>query len=213
MNLIEQFIGSELGLDPSRFMSLFGLYNQILMDWNSKINLISRKSDSIEEQILNSIFFIKKYDFSKFRSLVDIGTGGGFPGIPLKILFPEINLLLVDSIRKKVNVLEDIIFKMKLNCTKAVWGRAEELSIQPAFEKAYDCVISKSVADIDMLYQWGKNFLNESGVMLSIKGGDLSNELSELKNSNYNINVDVIEYSFDDIYGIEDKKLIVINHI
>lgn len=204
MNLLKKFLSSELHLDPENYLNEFILYEKLLLDWNKKINLISRKSVSIEEHILNSIFFLTKYNFDKVKSLADIGTGGGFPGIPLKILFPELKVVLIDSIQKKVNVLNDIINKMNLKNIEAVCGRAEEISKNAEYKNKFDCVISKAVSSLDNLFEWSINFLNENGVMLCIKGGDIEKELDELKKLKYKFKVEVINFDY------EDKKLAVI---
>ncbi len=210
MNLLKQFLSSRLQLDPEKYLEEFIFYENLLLEWNKKINLMSRKSESIEDHILNSIFFLAKYNFNNIKSLADIGTGGGFPGIPLKILFPDLKVLLVDSIQKKVNVLNDIIQKMTLKNIEAVCGRAEEVSLNPEFRNKFDCVISKAVSSLDNLFVWGNNFLRKEGEMICIKGGDIENELVGLKKLRYKMNVEVINFDYDEIYKIEDKKLIVI---
>ncbi|MEO8210843.1 MAG: 16S rRNA (guanine(527)-N(7))-methyltransferase RsmG [bacterium] len=210
MILLRQFLSNELHLDSEKYLNEFILYEKLLLDWNKKINLISRKSESIEEHILNSIFFLSKYKLNDIKSIVDIGTGGGFPGIPLKILFSELNVLLVDSIQKKVNVLNDIIKQMNLKNIGSVCGRAEAISENEVYKKKFDAVISKAVSTLNNLFLWGNNFLNDSGVMLCIKGGDIKKELNELNNLKYNFKAEVINFDTDKAYSIEDKKLIIL---
>ncbi|MDQ3020450.1 MAG: 16S rRNA (guanine(527)-N(7))-methyltransferase RsmG [Bacteroidota bacterium] len=210
MILLKQFLTNELHLDPEKYLNKFILYEKLLLDWNKKINLISRKSESIEEHILNSIFFLTKYKFNNIRSIADIGTGGGFPGIPLKILFPEMKVLLVDSIQKKVNVLNDIIKQMDFKNIEAVCGRAEEISKDDIYKGKFDAVISKAVSSLDNLFLWENNFLNDNRVMLCIKGGDIEKELYELNKLGYYLTVEVINFDFEANYMIKDKKLVII---
>src|SRR5690606_3538736 len=133
MHLLEKFLSEELKIkETDLFLKLFSEYQTLLLEWNYKINLISRKSDSIENHILNSIFFLTKYPLTGKESIVDVGTGGGFPGIPLKILYPELSLTLLDSITKKTMVLEDITQKLGLDAV-ILSGRAEEISLKPNF--------------------------------------------------------------------------------
>jgi 16S rRNA (guanine527-N7)-methyltransferase len=211
MILLKQFLSNELHLDPNNHINDFTAYENLLLNWNKKINLISRKSESIEDHILNSVFFLSKYKLDEIKSIADIGTGGGFPGIPLKILYPDLKVVLIDSIQKKVNVLNDIIEKMNLKNIEAVYGRAEEISQRDEFKNKYDIVISKAVSNLSNLYTWGNGFLNETGKMLCIKGGDIEKELSELNKLRYNFNAEVINFDHDKKYGIEDKKLVVID--
>lgn len=210
MKILEKFLSEELKLDASIYKRSFFDYEKILLDWNTKINLVSRKTESIEEHILNSIFFLTKYDFKKIKKFADIGTGGGFPGIPLKILFPETGALLVDSIQKKINVVQDIIIKMNLTGIKAVCGRAEMISTDTTHFEKYDCVISKAVAPLADLYQWGRDFLKPTGEMVCIKGGDIAEEIPALNKLKYKFNTEVIKFDFDPVYKIEDKKIVVI---
>ena len=102
MKLLESFLYDELKITDKNVYERFLQYNELLMEWNSKINLISRSSESIEAQVLNSIFFLKNYPIPANSCIADIGTGGGFPGIPLKILDDSLNILMADSILKKV---------------------------------------------------------------------------------------------------------------
>ncbi len=213
MTLLRKFLSEELHLSPDKYLNDFILYENLLLGWNEKINLISRKSVSIEEHILNSIFFLSGYRPENIKSIVDIGSGGGFPGIPLKILYPELKVMLVDSIRKKVNVLEDIIANMNLKDIEVVCGRAEDVSQKSEYRHKFDCVISKGVSTLENLYGWGNNFLNGDGKMLFIKGGEIGKELSGLNKKKYNFNVEVINFDHEKDYHIKDKKLIVIKKL
>jgi len=210
MNLLKKFLSDELHLNPEIYLSDFMKYEKLLLEWNTKINLVSRKTNSIEDHIVNSIFFLTKFNFENVKSIADIGTGGGFPGIPLKILYPGLKLLLVDSIQKKINVLNDIIEKMELKNTDAVCGRAETVSEEAKYKNKFDCVISKAVAGLDKLYEWGNGFLNDKGTMICIKGGDIEKEITELNKMRYNFKVEVINFDFEKEYGIEDKKIVII---
>ena len=214
MKLLSVFLEKELRLNNvDVLIPQFEKYEKLLLDWNKKLNLVSRKTTSIEEHILNSIFFLTKYKLYGNENIIDIGTGGGFPGIPLKILYPDLKLTLLDSIHKKVKALYDIIVKMNFENTTAVYSRAEELSKEKGYRKKYDIVISKTVASIDKLYKWGNVFLNENGIMICIKGGNISDELNVLKKQNPYIKSEIINFSFDDEYKIEDKKIVVINYL
>lgn len=212
MEILNRFIERELNMDSSVFQKEFDLYNELLLEWNKKVNLVSRKTVSIEDHILNSIFFLTKHNIEKAGTIADIGTGGGFPGIPLKILFPEKEITLIDSIRKKVSAVNDIIENIKLEKINAVCARAEEISEKEEFKNKFDTVISKAVAPLDNLYLWGKNFMKRNGEMLCIKGGNIDEELASLNKLKYKFDVKVINFNSDKTYKIEDKKLVIIKN-
>jgi len=209
MDLLKKFLKSELNITDESIFTKFSEYNSLLLEWNSKINLISRNSDSIETQVLNSIFFLTKFKIPRGAAIADIGTGGGFPGIPLKILYPEIKVVLIDSIQKKINSLKDIAGNLKLEKTEVFCGRAETfLAENPSYKNKFDIITAKSVAVLDKLYGWTKNYPKDGGEMIFIKGGDVSGEIESLKSKEKNISIEIIEYSFDPVYGIEDKKIV-----
>lgn len=210
---MKKFLEDELNMDSSEFINEFTRFETLLLEWNKKVNLISRKSGSIEEHILNSVFFLSKYKFENKKSAIDIGTGGGFPGIPLKILYPDTDFLLVDSIRKKTAALDDIVKKAGYKKCTVICRRAEEISSATGFKNKYDVVISKAVAPLDKLFLWGKDFLNGNGELLSIKGGNIDEELASLYKLKYKFDVKVINFAFDISYGIEDKKLVILKNI
>ncbi len=210
MELLKKFLENELNLPYERFSDKFENYSRLLLEWNQKINLISRKLSSIEPNILTSLYFLKKLPLKGNEKIFDIGTGGGFPGIPLKILYSHIEITLNDSIGKKILVVDDIISKLNLRGAKAVTGRAEELAKDDKYKKKYDIVISKAVADIDKLWQWGSGLLKRDGKMIFLKGGDLNEELTTFKNKFPELKYYVEEFSFPEEYKIEDKKIIII---
>lgn len=212
MELLKKFLKDELGIDPENKIPEFQKYESALLEWNNKINLVSRKTESIEEHILNSIFFLKKIDVSNVFSLADIGTGGGFPGIPLKILYPNIRVTLVDSIRKKITALEDIIKQLGIDGIEAVCSRAEDLGKRKEFRRSFEAVTAKAVAPLDKLYEWSKDLLADNGKMIFIKGGDTEGELLELKKHSVKITIEEVRFQFDPVYPIEDKKIITINN-
>lgn len=206
MDLLKEFLRKELNITDLKITEEFECYNKLLLDWNSKINLISRKLDSVESTILNSIFFLTKYDISKYNNILDLGTGGGIPGIPLSILYPEIQFTLLDSIRKKTLAVEDMILKLKLKNIRIETGRAEDISKEKEYRHKFDLVIAKSVSSLKNLYWWGKDFLKKDGKIICIKGGDISDEIRELGKQ-----TKIIDFDFDDKYKIEDKKIVIIN--
>jgi 16S rRNA (guanine527-N7)-methyltransferase len=165
-----------------QFDQLFDLY-QI---WNAQINVISRKDIDLlyERHILHSLGVAKFCSFLPGSQVLDVGTGGGFPGIPLAILFPETQFLLVDAIGKKIKVVNEVAAGIGLNNLKAVHSRAEQVN------QNFDFIVSRAVTQLKDFYPWVKGKFNKKSYhhlpngVLYLKGGDLKEELaaSQLKN-------------------------------
>lgn len=211
MELLRRFLENELRIDPDTLIPQFQKYETALLDWNERINLVSRKTRTIEEHILNSIFFLSKVDISGTASLVDIGTGGGFPGIPLNILIPKIRVTLVDSIRKKITALDGIIDRAGFTGINTVCSRVEDLTGVSEFRNSFDVITAKAVAPLDKLYDWSTALLAPNARMIFIKGGDLEKEIADLRKISGNSTIEVVTFDFDPAYGIEDKKTVIIN--
>ena len=175
-------------------------YVQLLLAWNSRINLISRKDENNIwiRHILGSIAFLFHAQTAPRSKIVDVGTGGGLPGIPLAILFSDLHITLLDSIQKKMNAVDDIIKQLQLNNVNVVCGRAEELSNKKEFYRTYDYVVCRAVAPAKDIVRWCRNFLrNENGnnsnaehtgkkwinkgSIILLKGGNLEQETSEVR--------------------------------
>jgi 16S rRNA (guanine527-N7)-methyltransferase len=179
VEIILKYFPSLTSKQQAQFSALSSLYN----DWNEKINVISRKDmDHLyERHILHSLGIAKVISFKDQTSILDVGTGGGFPGIPLAILFPECQFHLVDSIAKKIKVVQEISEAIELKNIKAEQARAEQLQEQ------YDFVVSRAVTDIKEFYGWIRNKFLKGGHntldngILYLKGGDLTEELKDLK--------------------------------
>ena len=179
IELIEKYFPNLSDHQKKQFADLEDLY----MEWNEKINVISRKDmDSLyEKHILHSLGIAKVMEFAPNTKVLDIGTGGGFPGIPLAILFPEVQFTLVDSIGKKITVVKEVSEGIGLKNITAIHSRAEDVKSQFHF------VISRAVTQMPVFLRWlrGKflkeQFNTKHNGVLYLKGGDLGEELSGLK--------------------------------
>lgn len=163
----------------------FERLQELYEDWNSKINVISRKDmdQFYVHHVLHSLGIAKVLTFLPGTKVLDIGTGGGFPGIPLAILFPEAHFHLVDSIGKKVSVVKDVAKQLKLSNVEAQQARAEELV------RKYDFVISRAVTQMINFYPWVKGKIKKEDFnefqngILYLKGGDVDEEMEALDKS------------------------------
>ncbi len=177
--LIEQYFPELTKRQIEQFENLGGLYEE----WNSKINVISRKDvdNFYERHVLHSLGIAKVVSFKKGSKILDVGCGGGFPGIPLAILFPDVEFHLVDSIGKKITVVNEIATAIGLTNLKASHMRAEEV------KDKYDFIVSRAVTAMPKFLQWVSNKINKqdkngypNGVFY-LKGGDLREEMKPVK--------------------------------
>jgi 16S rRNA (guanine527-N7)-methyltransferase len=184
----------------------FLLLQELYEEWNNKINVISRKDiDQLyERHILHSLSIAKVIQFKPDTKILDIGTGGGFPGIPLAILFPECKFHLVDSIGKKIKVVQEISSTLDLKNIKAEQIRAEQI------KETYDFIVSRAVTAFPVFYNWVRKKVKQESQntlkngILYLKGGDLEEELKKFKSK---LNSFEISEFFTESF-FETKKII-----
>lgn len=186
MNELEKYFPNLSQEQIERFNKLIPLYNY----WNSKVNLISRKDvdNLFTNHILHSLSIANIIRFKSSTRILDVGTGGGFPGIPLAIFFPDCNFRLIDSIGKKINVVKSICDELSLSNVNAINDRVEN------HNDKYDFILSRAVARMDKFYQLVKKNISSTSSneklngIISLKGGDLDDELKDFKeNKIFNI--------------------------
>lgn len=178
--LIQKYFPALSPEQSARFDQLEPLYRE----WNEKINVISRQDieNLVERHVLHSLAIAKVIQFQPGSQILDLGTGGGFPGIPLAILFPESQFVLVDGTGKKIRVVQEVAQALGLENVTAIHGRAEEIKMNGQF----DFVLSRGVATLDKLLVWSQKFLKKKhshilpNGILALKGGDITAEIREL---------------------------------
>ena len=204
MQIIHKYFSDLTEKQIKQFTDLQNLYEH----WNAKINVISRKNiDTLyTNHILHSLSIAKLIRFKKGTKILDIGTGGGFPGIPLAILFPEVDFLLVDSIGKKIKVVNEVSRSIGLTNVRTLSQRAENI------KETFDFVVSRAVTNMTDFKMWVKGKFNithnntlNNGI-LYLKGGDLSEELRGISHAKHEI-ADLFEEEF-----FETKKIIYISY-
>lgn len=157
----------------------FDLFYRLLVDWNSKINLISRNEKNIlDRHFLNSACVAHFIKFNPQDKIADIGSGGGFPAIILKILFPDSNFVLIESIRKKCDFLSQAIVTLDLKKIEVINDRAEKISSEKRLNKSFDYVTARAVSQLNDLIVLSRPFLKKEGKMVFLKGKNYTDEIA-----------------------------------
>ena len=205
MEIINKYFPNITNEQRERFAQLDSLYR----DWNSKINVISRKDiDNLyEHHILHSLGIARLLSFKPGTRVMDLGTGGGFPGIPLAIMFPEVHFHLVDSIGKKIRVCDEVRTALGLTNVTTAWTRAENV------KDKYDFVVSRAVMPLtDLVRLIRKNIAKDShnampNGLICLKGGELQHEVMPMKS--HTLITDLSDYFEEEFF--ETKKIVYVS--
>lgn len=162
----------------NQFLSYF----ELLVEWNEFMNLtaITEFEEVVLKHFLDSLTIVKACKLNS-QSLIDIGTGAGFPGIPLKIVFPELRITLLDSLNKRIHFLEEVIGRLDLKKIEAIHGRAEDYARNSAYREQYDICVSRAVSNMTTLSEYCIPFVKAGGIFVSYKSEKLTEELNEAK--------------------------------
>lgn len=154
-------------------------YYEILVEWNKVMNLtgITEWNEVITKHFIDSLSIVKAYDMSKVKRMIDIGTGAGFPGIPLKIAFPHLEVVLLDSLKKRVLFLNEVIQTLNLQNVLTIHGRAEDFAKQNDYRERFDLCVSRAVAGLNVLSEYCIPFVSVNGSFISYKSGKIEEEL------------------------------------
>lgn len=185
----------------------FNQYFELLIQWNEKINLttITEYNDVVKKHFLDSCLLLKLYSVKDFigKSIIDVGTGGGFPGIPLSIMMPNTNFVLMDSLNKRIDFLKKVVDILKLSNVKLVHGRAEDLGQDCAYREQFDICVSRAVAALPLLLEYCSPFIRKEGCLYLYKSKKVNEEIRDSENALHLLNCkirDNIELVNEDDY-------------
>ena len=205
----------QIHLDEKQ-MGQFLTYYELLVETNKVMNLtaITDLEEVVQKHFLDSISLCQVMDLKKPLTLLDLGTGAGFPGIPLKIMFPELKITLADSLNKRLLFLNEVIEALNLKDIETVHGRAEELSKRKDYRESFDLCVSRAVANLSTLSEYCLPFINTSGKFISYKSGEVEDELKDAKKAVFVLGgeiEDVIHFTLPD--SDIKRSFVVINKV
>ena len=161
----------------------FDRYYELLVEWNKVMNLtgITEYEEVNEKHFIDSLSIVKVIDINKIDNIIDIGTGAGFPGIPLKIAFPHLKVTLLDSLNKRIKFLNAVIDELNLNHIEIIHGRAEDYAKKTEYRENYDLCVSRAVANLSTLSEYCVPYVKVGGLFISYKSGDIDEEIVKSK--------------------------------
>ena len=158
-------------------------YHEILVEWNSFMNLtgITEYEEVVQKHFVDSLALCKAINVNEVNTLIDIGTGAGFPGIPLKIAYPHLKVTLLDSLQKRIKFLNEVVTQLGLEDVETIHGRAEDFAKPSMKRESYDVCVSRAVANLASLLEYCLPYVNQGGYFIPYKSGKVDEELLESK--------------------------------
>lgn len=208
--LKELLEGIEIYARPEQIEKFF-VFQKELLEWNQKFNLtaIEEEEEILVKHFFDSLLGMKITGWQSQGSLLDLGTGAGFPGIPLKIMNPEMNVTLVDSLQKRISFLEHLVQKLKLTGIQAVHGRAEEMGQNKGYREKFDYVVSRAVAKLSVLSEYCLPFVKRGGKFLAYKGPEGLEEYNRAQKAIQELGGNLYEIK-DFVLPKQDSKRLII---
>lgn len=175
---------NEIGvkLDDIQKQQFFKFY-ELLVEWNKVMNLtgITEYEEVNEKHFVDSLSIVKAIDMNQVKSVIDIGTGAGFPGIPLKIAFPHLKVVLLDSLNKRIKFLNTVIEELSLENIETIHGRAEDFAKQAEYREQFDLCVSRAVANLATLSEYCIPYVKRDGLFVPYKSGEIDQEVEQSK--------------------------------
>ena len=168
-----------------RQIELFEKYMEEILEWNTKVNLttITERDEFIEKHYIDSVLCAGSEEFLRSKKIIDVGTGGGFPGVPLAILFPNKEFLLLDSLNKKLKIIDEICENLGIMNVTTIHGRAEELGRKKELRDKFDICLSRAVANLSTLTELCMPFVKTDGTFIAYKGPNAKEEIDAAKSA------------------------------
>ncbi len=175
----------ELGIEDNEVYGKLYQFRELILEWNTKINLTSilDEEDMYIKHFVDSYLVLKTEINFNNKRILDIGTGAGFPGIPLSLLYPKSDFTLLDSLNKRINFLQLVVDDLKLKNVELIHGRAEDYAKMDEYRQSYDIVISRAVADLPVLLEYALPFVKSGGFFIAYKGKNYSSEVNQSSNA------------------------------
>ena len=181
--ILEQKLG-ELGIKQDQNqLERFHKFYQLLIEWNKVMNLtgITEYEDVVEKHFVDSLSIIKAIDLSRIHTVIDVGTGAGFPENKLKIAFPHLRVVLLDSLNKRIKFLDEVISQLGLTEIRTIHGRAEEYARKEEYREQFDLCVSRAVANLSTLSEYCLPYIQVGGIFVPYKSGEIDDEVEQSK--------------------------------
>ena len=193
----------------------FQRYIDLILQWNKRTNLISRKDESkiFENHVMESLAFLLSFELSSNAKVIDVGSGAGFPALPISLIRSDINFLLVESKRMKSLFLKEVASELKLTNVEVLCARVEDLVQKSEYEGRFDFAFSRAVASLTVVYGWVKKLIKLNGFYIAWKGGEVRQEIEQLKKNNENIDVDIVQMDERFVHFKKDRLFVRVKQI